>query len=283
MFEYLISPGVAKAGTTLLYDLLQKHPQIRRGQVKELHYFDYAENPVKAEYDEKFLPGQGLKMDITPMYMCRADCVDKMAATLDPRKVALVVLLRDPVERALSHYKMRISQNLEKRSFEQCFDQEPGKEYPRIHDLRMTGYFPLGLYAPQLESLYRRFPPENIQVYLFEDFVKNQQAYVDKVCRFLGIEPIQVHEMHSNKSVVHVKSRLAARLIWNISRFTPNAIKRDWMRKLKYKLASANERKDAQDNLDPQLVRRLTDYYRQDVETLATRYGLDTSRWKHFA
>ena len=64
MFEYLISPGVAKAGTTLLYDLLQKHPQIRRGQVKELHYFDYAENPVKAEYDEKFLPGQGLKMDI---------------------------------------------------------------------------------------------------------------------------------------------------------------------------------------------------------------------------
>ena len=58
MFEYLISPGVAKAGTTLLYDLLQKHPQIRRGQVKELHYFDYAENRSRRSTTKNFCPAR---------------------------------------------------------------------------------------------------------------------------------------------------------------------------------------------------------------------------------
>lgn len=283
MYEYLIGAGIAKAGTTLLYDLLQKHPQIRRGQVKELNYFNYEDQPTKAEYDEKFVPGDGLKMDITPIYMCDRACVEKMAHVLDPRKVALVVLLRDPVERALSHYKMRLSQELEKRTFEQCFDDEPGKVYPRMHDKRMFGYFPLGLYAPQLDALYEYFPADHIRVYLFEDFIRDQQAYVDKVCDFVGIDRIQVKDMHSNKSVVHVKSRFLAHVMWNISRLTPNCIKRDWMRKLKYKLTYANERKDARDQLDPDFEKRLVAYYQADVDALKTRYGLDTGKWKHFA
>ena len=283
MYEYLIGAGIAKAGTTLLYDLLQKHPQIRRGNVKELHYFDYEDAPVKAEYDQKFVPGEGLKMDITPMYMCDRACVEKMARVLDPQKVALVVLLRDPVERALSHYKMRVSQDLEHRTFEACFDAEPQKRYPRVHDLRMYGYFPLGLYAPQLDALYENFPAGNIRVYLFEDFIRHQQAYVDKVCDFAGIEPIAVKDMHSNKSVVHVKNQALAKLMWNISRLTPNRFKRDWMRKLKYKLCSANERKDVKDQIDPSLERRLIAYYQDDVCQLKQKYGLDTSLWKHFS
>jgi len=283
LFEYLIGAGIAKAGTTLLYDLLQKHPQIRRGNVKELHYFDYGEDHNKAAYDELFVPGDGLKMDITPMYMCGEDCVNTMAQVLDPKKVAIVVLLRDPVERALSHYKMRISQSMEPRSFQQAFEEEPGKEYPRVHDLRMWGYFPISFYAPQLERLYRNFPAENIRVYLFEDFIKNQQAYVNEICDFVGIDHIEVKDMHSNKSVVHVKSQFVAKLLWNISRYTPNSLKKDWMRKLKYKLAAANERKDVKDQIDPALEKKLVAYYKADVEILRTTYGIDVSRWKHFA
>lgn len=283
MYEYLIGAGIAKAGTTLLYDLLQKHPQIRRGNVKELHYFDSVDEPVKAEYDAKFVPGEGLKMDITPMYMCDRVCVEKMAQVLDPQKVALVVLLRDPIERALSHYKMRISQDLEHKTFAECFAAEPEKSYPRVHDLRMYGYFPLGLYAQQLDALYQNFPADHIHVYLFEDFIHHQQAYVDKICDFAGIGHIQVKDMHSNKSVVHVKNQTLARLMWNISRLTPNKLKRDWMRKLKYKLASANERKDIEDQIDPALEQRLIAYYRDDVTQLQQKYHLNISSWKHFA
>ena len=110
LYEYLIGVGAMKAGTTLLYDLLRKHPGFLCGQHKELHYFDQVDQPDKGEYDALFAPGQGVKLDVTPIYMYDPQCIRKICQVLDPAQVAVAVVLRDPVERALSHWRMCLSQ-----------------------------------------------------------------------------------------------------------------------------------------------------------------------------
>lgn len=283
MYEYLICAGQMKAGTTLLYDHLVRHPGIRKGQRKELHYFDTVEHPSKAEYDGLFAPGEGLKMDITPFYMYYAPSVERMAQTLDPSKVAVVVLLRDPVERAFSHYRMRKAQGMEDQPFEQCPALEPERTARGFHDLQLYSYFTRGLYVSQLDRLYQAFPRENVRVLLFEDFVRDQQRYVDEICDFVGLERVRVENLHSNKTVMRVKSRALAGLIGKLARMVPKSLRADWMRKLRRRLAAANECKGVEESIDPSFEQRLVAYYQQDVKELKDKYGLDVSKWRHFA
>ena len=283
MYEYLICAGQMKAGTTLLYDHLVRHPGIRKGQRKELHYFDTVERPSKAQYDSLFAPGEGLKMDITPFYMYYAPSVERMAQTLDPGKVAVVVLLRDPVERAFSHYRMRKAQGMEDQPFEKCPELESERTARGFHDLQLYSYFSRGLYLNQLERLYRVFPRENVRVLLFEDFVRDQQRYVNEICDFVGLQRIRVESMHSNKTVTRVKSRTLAGLMKKLARVVPKSLRANWMRKLRRRLTCANERKGGEERIDPAFEQKLVAYYRHDVKELKDRYGLDVSKWEHFA
>lgn len=282
MYEYILGVGAMKAGTTLLYDLLRKHPSIRHGHLKELHYFDHTDNPDKAEYDRLFGAGEGIKLDITPIYMYDFSCIDKICHTLDPKKVAVVVLLRDPIERALSHYKMCLSQAQEDKPFEVCFDLEPQRIASSAHDKKTYSYFTRGLYAAQLDYLYRFFPKENILIFVFEDFIRHQQACIDQICDFAGLSHIQIRDTLSNKTVVDVKSQALARLMRWMARLTPNRLKFNWMRRLKYRIACVNERKGYKNQIDPAFERRLVTFYRTDVDALKKKYGLDTTPWRHF-
>lgn len=282
LYEYLIGVGAMKAGTTLLYDLLRKHPGFLCGQHKELHYFDQVDQPDKGEYDALFAPGQGVKLDVTPIYMYDPQCIRKICQVLDPAQVAVAVVLRDPVERALSHWRMCLSQAQEKHSFEACFDLEPQRIAQNAHDKKTYSYFSRGLYVPQLDNLYQHFPAENIRIFIFEDFVKNQQRCVDSLCDFVGLPRFQVRDGHSNKTVVQVKSPALARFMRAMARVTPNRFKRNWMRKAKYLLARANEKKAPRESIAPAFEQRLIDYYRQDVALLKSQYHLDLSAWKRF-
>lgn len=283
MYEYMIGVGAMKAGTTLMYRQLLEHPQIRRGVRKSVDYFNITQAPSKAQYDALFAPGEGPKMDISPFYMYYAPSIERIAATLDPKRTAVVVLLRDPVERAFSHYRMRKSQNMEDQPFEATFELEASRTARSYHDLQLFSYFTRGLYAQQLDRLYALFPKENIRIYLFEEFIGHQQQWLDDLCGFLGIRRVPVQDMHENKTVVNVKSRALARLVEKIARLVPKSMKRRWMGKLRRKVTAANERKDVKETIDPAFARRLTEYYREEVLRLRDEYGVDISKWKHFA
>ena len=280
--EYLICVGVMKAGTTLLYDLLRQHPGVRAGKVKELHYFDEAESPDKAAYDQLFRKGSGIKMDVTPMYMYDPATLDKLCRALDPAACAILVLLRDPIERAWSHYRMRVSQDLEPLPFEETLPAEPGRIAQRARGGRIHGYFTGGLYAGQLDALYARFPRENIKVMLFEDFIRDQQAAVDEICAFVGLEKQEITPTVSNAGVVHHKSRLVAKIVKWLTRLVPNALKTDGMRRLKYALVRLNRDDSVKDVIPETFLPVLKGYYREDVERLGREYGIDTNKWKHF-
>lgn len=280
--EYLICVGVMKAGTTLLYDLLRQHPGVRAGKVKELHYFDEVESPDKAAYDRLFRKGSGIKMDVTPMYMYDPATLDKLCKTLDPAACAILVLLRDPIERAWSHYRMRVSQDLEPLTFEETLPAEAGRIAQRVRGSRIHGYFTGGLYAGQLDALCARFPRENIKVMLFEDFIWDQQAAVDEICAFAGLEKQGINPTASNVGVTRQKNRFLEKAVKWLTRLVPNALKTDGMRRLKYALVRLNRDDGVKDMIPEAFLSVLKEYYRQDVERLGKDYGVETGKWKHF-
>ena len=280
--EYLICVGVMKAGTTLLYDLLRQHPGVRAGKVKELHYFDEAESPDKAAYDQLFRKGSGIKMDVTPMYMYDPATLDKLCRALDPAACAILVLLRDPIERALSHYRLRRERGLETMSLEESFPIEPERIKRSPRALRLFSYFSRGLYAKQLDELYARFPAENILILLFEDFVAHQQETVDRVTAFLGLDPIKITPSVSNAAKGRVRSKSLDRIIRALTNLLPDSMKTGFARRVRNVLLRINHVEELREEIPAGFLDTLKEYYREDVERLGRDYGVDTSKWKHF-
>ena len=117
--------GAQKAGTTTLYRLLSEHPQVFVPPSKELPFFtrnDANEETFKVFRREHFSvqPDGSRVGKVTPQYLCDPAVSARLKA-LTPQ-TRLVVILRDPVERAYSHYRMSLRRGLESRSFAKVID-----------------------------------------------------------------------------------------------------------------------------------------------------------------
>ncbi len=281
MAKYLIGVGAAKCGTTLLYDLLESHPELSKAREKELHYFDRTDAPDRAAYEALFR-GDMTRLEVTPNYMFYQDSIKKICDALGAQNVRIVVLLRDPIERARSHYYMRKEEGLETLSFQASFEQEPHRIAQNERELRLFSYFARGRYMEQMANIYRYVPRENVRIYIFEDFVKNQQEYIDDICDFAGISRINVRDKHSNRGVVNVKYKWLNDGIRLLSRKTPRALKLKFLRKIKHALTRVNEKNTGKRPLDPVFKRQLVRYYQSDVSKLRETFGLDLSSWPNF-
>lgn len=101
----------------------------------------------------------------------------------------IILILRDPVERAFSHYLMSVRQRQEILPFYDAID----KDYKRSD----KGYFishlyvDLGLYSEQLRRYLDTFGPKNVKILIFEEFIKDTKAAVNDVLEFLGLQPYE--------------------------------------------------------------------------------------------
>ena len=269
-----------KAGTTLLYDLLRQHPGVRAGKVKELQYFDEAESPVKAAYDQLFRKGSGIKMDVTPMYMYDPATLDKLCKTLDPAACAILVLLRDPIERAWSHYRMRVSQDLEPLTFEETLPAEPAAS-PMNRGSRITAISRRPVRRAIGRPL-RPLPPGEYQGDAVRGFHQGPTGRRGQICAFAGLEKQGINPTASNVGVTRQKNRFLEKAVKWLTRLVPNALKTDGMRRLKYALVRLNRDDGVKDMIPEAFLSVLKEYYREDVERLGKDYGVETGKWKHF-
>ena len=117
----------------------------------------------------------------------------------------LIALLRDPVERAYSHYQHEVARGFEDLSFDQALEEEPQRLAGEVERMRSDSsynsfafqhhsYLSRGRYAEQLEVWYGLFPKEQILVLRSEDLFSNpERTYLD-VLRFLGVPPFSLRE-----------------------------------------------------------------------------------------
>jgi hypothetical protein len=194
--------GAAKAGTTTLFELLKSHPDLLMPSEKEVPFFsnDTAYSKGLAWYMQTYFskPTQSdtLCGTITPQYMLGENGItpDEIAERIHQSSpaVKLIVILRHPIERAYSHYKMSAQRGHLSDTFEASVDKlldEPAMlEQARQGSLSIENNFLLGSeYGHELSSFYDRFDNDRILVLFTDDLKRDPQSVIDRVTDFLGV------------------------------------------------------------------------------------------------
>lgn len=189
--------GAQKAGTTALYAYLRWHPAITGPSWKEVSYFDRHYRRGASWYRGHFpiRAGGRLVGEASPGYLFHPLAPERVRATVPEAK--LIALLRDPVDRALSHYHHEVALGREPLSFEEAIEAEPVRTRGEEQQLaREPGYFShpwwdytylaRGRYAEQLERWLAVFPREQLLVVPSEELAADPGQIYARVLEFLG-------------------------------------------------------------------------------------------------
>jgi hypothetical protein len=173
--------GAMKAGTTSIRAYLDAHPDVFAPP--ETHFFTERFDRGVDWYRSQFAGAGDAKAigDKTPGYMYSDEAVERMAATLPDAR--LIAILRNPIDRAYSHYWHHRRVGKESRSFEEAIAQELSGDGGSTFE-----YVRFGRYIKHLERLARFYPRERILVLLFEDLSSKPAEVYAEACRFLGID-----------------------------------------------------------------------------------------------
>ena len=209
MLPGLLIVGAQRCGTTSMYRALSQHPAIVKAVLhKGVHYFDMNYGRSQAWYRAHFpllararLESRGagaapLTFESSPYYMFHPLAAKRIAADLPG--VRLLVLVRDPVQRAYSAYAHELARGFETEPFERALELEPDRlrgEAERI--VAEPGYLSLshqhhayvtrGQYVEQLERLAALFGRDRIHVVDSGDFFTDPEPVYDAVLDFLGL------------------------------------------------------------------------------------------------
>ncbi|MGF1616390.1 MAG: sulfotransferase [Acidimicrobiia bacterium] len=183
---YLIA-GAMRCGTTSLNAYLREHPEISVGQPKEVHFFDENYERGTDWYLQHFPDSDESRAvgEATPSYLYFPEVAERIATTLPDVKILL--LLRDPVERAHSHYWHNRSVGREKLDFAKAIASEPRRLEHSREDRARYSYLDRGRYGSQLENLLRFIPLERVLVQTFNELTSDPTTVYRRTCQFLGV------------------------------------------------------------------------------------------------
>lgn len=186
--------GAAKAGTTSLYDYITWHPRVLPAVVKEMNYFGAPERgwewylahfPRRPAWEDRFITGEA-----------RVGNFDDWKAPRLVREalpgVKLIAVLRNPADRAISHYYNDKRFGLDSRSLEDAFEDElavaeSGSDGSGDAATPDRGYLRLGLYAQHLRRWLAVFPAKELLILFSEEFYAAPDREMRRVFKYLGI------------------------------------------------------------------------------------------------
>jgi len=191
--------GAQKSGTSALAHFLDQHPDVGFSSTKECHVFDaddyssaWTRDDVQQRYSAFFTDySHDLKWgEATPIYLFLPEIAAELSR-YNPR-LKLIVILRDPVERTISHYLMEYNRGNEERSFWLALLLEPvrlmSSKSHRSMAYRNYSYRRRSLYSRQLRNLYRFFDSAQVLLLDHEALLTHHQQAFKEVCEFIGID-----------------------------------------------------------------------------------------------
>jgi len=198
--------GAQKCGTTSLHDILNKHPQANMSKVKEIRFFlDPKYNKglqYYSTYFEKPNHNQIVTGESSPGYICNPEVPKRIKNDLGS-DVKLVLILRDPIKRAFSHYwhsRRNLKQHLSEAQIVEKYLFEDYKSEER-------GYFSRGIYIKYIYDYLEYFDRKNLHIIILEDLIKNQKDELRSLYRFLNI--------NDSKGLQKLPKTSNASVIWN--------------------------------------------------------------------
>jgi hypothetical protein len=238
--------GAPKAGTTALHAALARHPSLYMSAVKEPKFFltdgppptrggpgdvqTYREHVWRRDdYEALFesAPAGTLRGESTPFYLYNRYAQSRIRGLLPGAR--LIVILRDPVERAHSNWTHLWSAGLDPvGDFVLACAEEQRRIEARWADF--WHYTALGRYGEQLEHLYTVFPREQVFVFRYRALVENPAEVLDRICAFLGVPegiltevPRENVTAHPQRSLRHGAVSRALRASIAVSKVLPGA------------------------------------------------------------
>jgi hypothetical protein len=225
--------GAQRGGTTSLFEYLRQHPSIKLPSQKETHFFD-KEYYQGMDWYQSFFPtleekenlikktGAFVTGEATPYYMFYPHAPERIKQLQPP--VRLIVLLRNPIDRAYSHWKLERSRNMEQLAFEDALFMEQirlkGKERELIENVLQTSfehfcysYIGKGMYYDQLKRWFNYFPQSQFLIIKSEDMFETPHIVYRDVLAFLGLPYHQqsmgfrVHNFSYQKELMNTKTR----------------------------------------------------------------------------
>jgi hypothetical protein len=184
--------GAQKAGTTALFDYLSEEPGLAVSDVKETHFFDDEsldwERPDYDLYHRRFPAADGrLRLEATPIYVYWPNCLERIRAYNPAAR--LILALRDPVERAWSHWRMEYARGAEGLAFARCIREGRQRLFaaePWGHH-REFSYVERGFYGEQVERVLGLFPRDQLLVLKAEDLQAAPGEALARARDFLGL------------------------------------------------------------------------------------------------
>lgn len=194
-----IGIGVAKAGTSALHDYLIQHPQIGMGDKKEIHFFDQPQhfffpNWFYFRYHKHFNFKSGKKVygEITPIYLYwRSAAADIWE--YNP-KIKLIVILRNPVDRAYSQWNMNIQNGSISLSFNDAIDQEIERAKRKLpYQHHKYSIIDRGFYSAQIREYLRFFPKNQLLFIQYDRFTSHTLETLEAIFEFLQVDKTLYH------------------------------------------------------------------------------------------
>lgn len=285
--DFMIA-GFNRSGTSTLHHLLSLHPKICMSDPKEVHFFVVNDRYNKGlehynDYFKNCEEGQ-IRGDASPTYIYKGqiykssikdyiwggdeDGIRRMKPIFPDMK--MIVSLRHPVDNAMSNFEKTKVIGFEKpdANFEDALaEEERGERKPQdTHNC----YLYKTRYNIHIQHLLEHYPKENILFLVFEDWTKNQQAAMDKICQFLGVpeftlpqEDVFLNEGKSTK-MPFLKKVLEAVLPYRIAHG------------LYLRIGTSEGYKRQDDGAKSRLLKQ---YYAEDIKEMEKLTGLDLSRW----
>jgi hypothetical protein len=196
--------GVQKGGTSTLFEYLKQHPDIKTAVFKEVHYYDHHYHKGIKWYKSFFPVAKKNKSvlygEASPYYFFHPLVPERLYN--DSPNIKLILLLRDPIDRAYSHYQMERRKGREKlKSFEEAISKEAERiemGYNAIingekfynYNHHVYSYLSRGCYDEQVKRWLRYFKKEQLLVIKSEDFFASPYENLERIYQFLEVPVI---------------------------------------------------------------------------------------------
>lgn len=217
--NFLIA-GMQKGGTTALDRFLRAHDDLCLPCRKEVHFFDDEKvnwsAPDYSQYHDFYPEKKGnqtqnaarLVGDITPIYSYWAPCAERIKAYNPQMKI--ILCLRDPVERAYSHWEMEVSRKAERLKFRAAIREgrdRIAKSNNTQHGChRVFSYVERGFYALQIKRLRAYFPHHQFLYLENRNMKEDLPGTLDQICDFLGVKRFGIYP--ANETILPTRKRL---------------------------------------------------------------------------
>jgi len=283
--------GTQKAGTTSLHDILKEHPDIFLPEEKEAHFFDIEEhyqlgldwyyNEYFASYKNELIAGS-----FTPEYCFYPQVPERIYKAFGVN-MKFIFILRQPVDRAISHYNMSKGRLYENLSFEEAVNQEKTRIKKGDFEFNNFSYFSRGYYSKQIKRYLQFYKRDQFLFLDFDqDIVRNLPQTLYRIQKFLGVPVVELDDKkHSNKSFQYKSNKITRYYL------PPREKKSHWWKKLvpsglkawiKSKIINFYRIENREKfKLSEQDSKRFyNDYFKEEVIDLQKITKMDLSHWE---